>query len=56
MKESTRQKLIDARKYCDRHDKSTEFMIQYMMDTAGVDMDCVMNFLQKTSNPKLNRI
>lgn len=49
MKESTRQKLTEAMNYCDDNGKSTEFMIQYMQDYAGVDHDCVMNFLYKES-------
>ena len=46
MKESTRQKLMEAKNYCDNNDKSTEFMLQYMQDYAGVDIDCVLNFIQ----------
>ena len=38
-----------AKQYCDDNDKSTEFMIQYMQDIAGVDLDCVMNYLRKKS-------
>lgn len=36
--------------YCDHHDKSTEFMIQFMQDLAGVDHDTVMDFLQSTQD------
>ena len=49
MKPETKQKLIDAKKFCDEEDKSTEFMLQYMQDYAGVDFDCVISFLQKNS-------
>jgi hypothetical protein len=38
-----------AQEWCDSHDKSTEFMIQYMQDFAGVDHDTVMEFLQEKS-------
>ena len=48
MKELTRNKLLAAWQYCDDEDKSTEFMIQSMMDNAKVDMDCVVNFMNKT--------
>jgi len=48
MKKLTRNKLLAARQYCDDEDKSTEFMIQFMMDNAKVDMDCVVNFMNKT--------
>jgi hypothetical protein len=49
MKESVKVLLCEAWKYCDDKDKSTEFMLQYMQDFAGVDLDCVMSFLEKTS-------
>ena len=47
MKATTKEKLKQAQQYCDEHDKSTEFMISYMQDFAGVDFDCVINFLEK---------
>lgn len=47
MKKLTRQKLMEAQNYCDNNDKSTEFMLQYMQDYAGVDLDCVINFIQE---------
>ena len=50
MKELTRNKLLAAWQYCDDEDKSTEFIIQFMMDNAKVDMDCVVNFLKKTTD------
>jgi len=50
MKQETRRLLKEAQEYCDEHDKSTEFMLQYMQDVAGVDLDCVINFLQKQSD------
>ena len=46
----TKSKLFEAWQYCDDNDKSTEFMLQYMQDFAGVDLDCVINFLQKTKD------
>jgi hypothetical protein len=49
MKDTTRQKLKDAMDYCDDNDKSTIFMIQYMMDCANVDHDCVIKFLEEES-------
>lgn len=48
MKAETRDKLFESWIYCDIHDKSTEFMLQYMQDTAGVNLDCVLIFLEKT--------
>lgn len=50
MKKETKDKLLAAWQYCDEHDKSTEFMLQYMQDVAGVDLDCVVNFMEKTTN------
>lgn len=50
MKESTKEKLFEAWAYCDENDKSTEFMLQYMQDFAGVDLDCVINFISKTTD------
>jgi len=49
MKAITKAKLFKAWQYCDDNDKSTEFMLQYMQDYAEVDLDCVINFLQKTT-------
>ena len=47
MKESTKLKLKEAQEYCDREEKSTPFMLQYMKDFAGVNHDCVMAYLTK---------
>ena len=46
MKEKTKELLRIAQQYCDDEDKSTEFMLQYMQDVAGVDLDCVLKFLK----------
>jgi hypothetical protein len=48
MKERTKVKLAEALHYCDENDKSTEFMLQYMQDVAGVDFDCVLAYLKTT--------
>jgi hypothetical protein len=47
MKDTTKIILAEAWKYCDEEDKSTEFMLQYMQDTANVNLDTVMSFLQR---------
>lgn len=52
MKKETKQKLIEAWDYCDDEDKSTEFMLQYMQDVAGVDLDCVLNFLENCEDER----
>ncbi len=49
MKQATKDKLFEAWAYCDEHDKSTEYMLQYMQDYANVSHDTVMNFLMKTT-------
>jgi hypothetical protein len=45
MKAETKKKLKEAMDWCDEEDKSTEFMIQYMQDFAGVSHDCVIKYL-----------
>jgi len=50
MKNITKDRLFTAWAYCDEYDKSTEFMLEYMQDFANVDLDCVLDFLQKTSD------
>lgn len=46
MKKKTKKLLEEAKQYCDEHDKSTEFMLQYMQDVANVDLDTVISFLE----------
>jgi len=50
MKAITKQKLFEAWQFCDDNDKSTEFMLLYMQDFANVDEDCVINFIEKTTD------
>ena len=47
MKELTKQKLRMAKIYCDNEDKSTEFMLEFMQNIAGVNLDCVLKYLKK---------
>jgi hypothetical protein len=47
MKETTKILLEDAMDYCEKHDKSTEFMLEYMQSVAKVDLDTVINYLTK---------
>lgn len=47
MKAKTMYALMEAKKYCDDNDKSTEFMLQYMQDYANVDLDTVIGFLKE---------
>ncbi len=47
MKEGTKFLLQDAQEWCEKEDKSTEFMLQFMQDQAGVDLDCVLSYLKK---------
>lgn len=50
MKAITKHRLLTAWQYCDDNDKSTEFMLEYMQDVGGVDLDCVMSFIAKTTD------
>ncbi len=50
MNQQIRHKLFWALAYCDEHDKSTEFMIQFMQDVAEVDFDVVIEFLENATN------
>jgi hypothetical protein len=45
LSESQIESLVDAWNYCDEEDKSTEFMLQYMSDVAGIDYDIVVEFV-----------
>lgn len=47
MQQKTRALLQEAQDWCDDNDKSTEFMLQYMQDVVGVNLDCVLNFLRE---------
>jgi hypothetical protein len=47
MKNKTKLLLNIAYEYCEENNKSTEFMMEYMQDSANVDLDCVMNYLFK---------
>lgn len=38
---------IQAQKWCDENEKSTEFMLQYISDLAEIEYDAVIEFLQK---------
>lgn len=54
MKAETKEKLMEAWAWCDDEDKSTEFMLQYMQDVGGVDLDCVIAFLRDTPDHEAN--
>jgi hypothetical protein len=45
MKKSTYDKLSLAYDWCEKNDKSTEFVIQYLQDACGVDHACVVAFM-----------
>ena len=49
MKAQTKNALMEAWSFCDEEDKSTEFMFQYMSDTAGVSFDTAVDFVCNTS-------
>ncbi|OHB99884.1 MAG: hypothetical protein A2Z57_11210 [Planctomycetes bacterium RIFCSPHIGHO2_12_39_6] len=54
MNTETKEKLMEAWAWCDDEDKSTEFMLQYMQDVGGVDLDCVIVFLRDTPDKEAN--
>lgn len=56
MKVVTKEKLVEAWNYCDSEDKSTEFMFQYMADTAGVEYDVAVSFVVNTPHEERMRI
>lgn len=47
MKKGTEQLLKEAQRYCDKNDKSNEFMIEYMKTVANVDFDTVLRYLKR---------
>lgn len=53
MTEATQTRLFAAWAYCDEEDKSTEFMIQYMADSAEISTDEVMDFLTNPNTEEL---
>lgn len=47
MKPNKKALLEMAREYCDMHDKSIEFTVEYMKDTAKASLDEVLDYLQQ---------
>ncbi len=47
MKAETKELLAIAQEMCEDEDRSIEYMISFMMDSAGVNHDCVMAYLTK---------
>lgn len=43
------ERLKQAKEICDKEDRSTEYMIQFMQDYAGVSFDDVMDYLTSLS-------
>lgn len=57
MKKETKRNLINAWIWCDIEDKSTEFMLQYMADSAKVTFDRAVDFVQEyTRTPEDYRL
>ena len=46
MKYITKLKLAAVHQLCDKEDKSTEYMFQFMQDTCKVELDTVMNYMK----------
>lgn len=47
-----RKMLLAAWDFCDKEEKSTEYMFQYMADTANADYDEVVDFVVSTTPEK----
>ncbi len=45
----TKLKLAAIHQLCDQEDKSTEFMLQLMQDVCKVDLDCVLSYMNLSS-------
>ena len=56
MRETTKEKLVEAWNWCDDQDKSTEFMFQFMADTAEVEYDVAVEFVINTTSEERQRI
>jgi len=48
----TKLKLASIHQVCDAQDKSTEFMIQYMQDTCKLPLECVMAYMELSTEKK----
>lgn len=40
-----KESILDAWDWCDDRDKSTNFMLQYMMDVSGLSYDEVVDYV-----------
>lgn len=49
MNKKIRTLLSQAKEICDKEDRSTEYMIQFMQDYAKVSFDCVIEYLEGLS-------
>lgn len=43
--------ILEAWKFCDDNDKSTEYMLQYASDISGVDYEEVAEFIVNYKEP-----
>lgn len=49
MKAKTKKLIANAWYECHKNRKSFEYSLQYVQDTCNVDLDCVLDFLEKHS-------
>ena len=55
MKQKTKNKLYQAWAWCDYRDRSTEFMLQFMGDFAGVSYDTAASFVVKSTESQRSK-
>lgn len=52
MKHKTKLKLAAIQQVCDAQDKSTEYMIQVMMDMTGIEIGGITSYLELPTDEK----
>lgn len=52
MTKEQKEIILDAWAWCDEHDKSTEFMLQYLSDTSSVNYDEIVDYVASDESEK----
>jgi hypothetical protein len=53
MKHITKLKLAAVHQLCDKEDRSTEYMLQLMQDSCGVDLECCLKYMEIPNKQEL---